>query len=99
MCGCMLMHAMMGHGEGEHSGHSAQSGPGDEASMAATHSGLKCRHCGGTISSAYAFCPNCGMSLKPSKCPACGQGVELSWKTCAYCGHPLGESELHQAAA
>jgi len=85
MCGCMLMHAMMDHENHQHS----------SEAMPAT-SGKKCSHCGFSIGQGYAFCPNCGMSLKAANCPACGQKVDPTWSACAFCGSPLGEPEKKQ---
>lgn len=86
MCGCMLMHAVMGH-----EGHEPRSAPAPTPmdAPAATVSGKKCAHCGFPLHAGFAFCPNCGMKLGQSKCPACGQITEAGWKTCAYCGSPL----------
>ncbi len=90
MCGCMLMHATMNHDEQQHS---SQSVPAPAVSNVSSDSGLYCAHCGYPLQKGFAFCPNCGMSLKAAKCPACGQKVDPNWSTCAYCGSSLGEVE------
>ncbi len=87
MCGCMLMHATMNHGEHQHT-----SQPGNAPAAAAPVSITKCAHCGFPLQQGFAFCPSCGMSLRSAKCPACGQKVDRAWATCAYCGSPLGET-------
>lgn len=91
MCGCMLMHATMNHDEHQHA-----SQPGNTPAVAAA-STYKCAHCDFPLQQGYAFCPNCGMSLRTTKCPACGQKVDPSWAACAYCGLPLGEALEHAA--
>jgi hypothetical protein len=47
-----------------------------------------CPHCGTKVVAKFAFCPNCGTSVKPT-CPHCGQAVEVVWTNCAYCGTKL----------
>jgi hypothetical protein len=86
MCGCMLMHATMNH-----EGHQPASQSGTVPVTAAADG--QCAHCGFQLQQGYAFCPNCGMSLRTAECSACGQKVDSSWKTCAYCGSPLGEAQ------
>ena len=86
MCGCMLMHAMTNHEEHQHSSPVVQSANVD-----------KCSHCGFPLEQGFAFCPNCGSSLKTLKCDACGQKVAASWSACAFCGSPLGEKEKQSA--
>lgn len=88
MCGCMLMHAAM-----DHSGHQPanQPSPAPQASAMPAVSGPRCAHCDFPLQKGFAFCPNCGMSLRTAECPACGQKVDPNWSTCAYCGSPLGE--------
>lgn len=86
MCGCMLMHATMNHEEHQHS-----SQPGLAESV------KKCSHCGFPLGQGFAFCPNCGKSLKTLKCDACGRKVDASWSACAYCGSPLREAEKQPA--
>lgn len=93
MCGCILMHSMMNHDEHQHSS-GAMNAPSSNLLPAA--SGGKCSHCGFPLGQGYAFCPNCGMSLKTVNCPACGQKVDPAWSACAYCGSPLGEVEKQQ---
>jgi RNA polymerase subunit RPABC4/transcription elongation factor Spt4 len=89
MCGCMLMHAAM-----DHSGHQAADHPmpGHRASVLPAPSGAQCVHCSFALQPDFAFCPNCGMSVKTADCPACGRKVEPAWGACAYCGSPLGEA-------
>ena len=87
MCGCMLMHATMNHEEHQHSSQAA-SAPATSA-IPATN-GQKCSYCDFPLGQGFAFCPNCGMSLKTTACSACGQKVDPAWSACAYCGHPLG---------
>jgi len=96
MCGCMLMHAGMEHGEHHHS---SQSSSTPEASVPAAASEGKCAHCGFPLHAGFTFCPNCGMKLQENQCPACGQNVEAGWKNCAYCGSPLGNVEGHPLPA
>ena len=95
MCGCMLMHAMMDHEGHQHSQEAVNAPDSNQMSVAA--SGAKCSHCGFPLGQGFAFCPNCGMSLKTSSCPACGQKVDPAWSACAYCGSPLGQVENQQA--
>ena len=84
MCGCMLLHAAMGH-QGHQ--HDAPAGTTVDASHQA-----RCIHCGFGLQEGFAFCPGCGMSLQTATCPACGQKVETGWRACAFCGSPLGKS-------
>lgn len=90
MCGCMLMHAGM-----DHSGHQPANEPAaaSQAGAVPVVSTGQCVHCSFPLQAGFAFCPNCGMSLKTSKCPACGRKVDAAWSACAYCGSPLGEAE------
>jgi predicted amidophosphoribosyltransferase len=90
MCGCMLMHAVMGH---EGHGMTAQPNSHSQAHALPASASGNCLHCGYLLGQGYAFCPNCGMSLKSSVCPACGQKVDPNWRACAYCGSPLREKE------
>jgi predicted amidophosphoribosyltransferase len=76
MCGCMLMHAAMGHSSHDHE---------------PVHSAGRCVHCDFPLQKGFSFCPSCGMRLSQAACPACGQQVEPSWKSCAFCGSPLAE--------
>lgn len=94
MCGCMLMHTTMNHDEHQHS---SQSTPVPMANTTTADSGSRCTHCGFPLQKGFAFCPNCGMSLKTAKCPACGQKVDPAWSACAYCGSPLSEAEKQPA--
>ena len=96
MCGCMLMHVAMNHEEHQHSAHSVSS-PAMSAIPAAN--GKKCLHCDFPLGQGFAFCPNCGMSLKTAECDACGQKVDPAWSACAYCGSPLGQTDGHQMPA
>jgi hypothetical protein len=96
MCGCMLMHAMMNHDEHLHPSQAA-SAPATSA-VPATN-GQKCSHCDFPLGQGFAFCPNCGMSLKTAGCSACGQKVDPAWSACAYCGHPLGQTDGRQMPA
>jgi predicted amidophosphoribosyltransferase len=95
MCGCMLMHAMMNHEEHQHSSESKKATSSNQ--MPAAASEAKCSHCGFPLGQGFAFCPNCGMSLKTMNCPACGQKADPTWSACAYCGSPLGKVERQQA--
>lgn len=90
MCGCMLMHAAM-----DHEGHQTSTQPASvpQASAIPAFSGQRCAHCDFPLGQGFAFCPNCGMSLKTAECSACGQKVDPNWSACAYCGSPLGEAE------
>jgi hypothetical protein len=47
-----------------------------------------CPHCSAKVLAKFAFCPNCGTSVKPT-CPHCGQPVEVLWQNCAHCGTKL----------
>ena len=87
MCGCMLMHAAMNHQEHQ-PGTQPMSGPG--ANTMPVSSGQRCSHCDFPLQQGFAYCPNCGMSLRSAECPACGQMVDPTWRACAYCGSPLG---------
>ncbi len=77
MCMCM-----MGHDHGYvHQSHATP--------WASVATG-SCVHCGYPLQAAFAFCPNCGMSLRTASCPSCGQEVDTTWKACPYCGTELG---------
>lgn len=89
MCGCMIMHAMAGHEEHEHTSTPAPVQMNTPVSAAGSR---KCAHCGFPLQAGFTFCPGCGMRLGESKCPACGQRTDASWKTCAYCGSPLTQA-------
>jgi hypothetical protein len=86
MCGCMLMHAGMNHEEHQHTSPAA-------ANAVSVAGGGQCAHCGFPLQKGFAFCPNCGMSLKTAACPACGQKVDPAWSACAHCGSPLSQAE------
>ena len=92
MCGCMLMHTFMDHGEHQHSSQSAPA-------ITPVASVTKCGHCGFPVQQNFSFCPNCGISLTQANCPACGRKVEAAWSTCAYCGSPLGNEQPKSAQA
>jgi len=94
MCGCMLMHEAM-----DHEGHQASTQPSSapQPNITSASSGQQCAHCGFPLGQGFAFCPNCGMSLKTAECPACGQKIDSAWSACAYCGSPLGEAEKQPA--
>jgi len=47
-----------------------------------------CPHCSATVQGAFAFCPACGISLKPS-CPRCRRALEPGWMHCPKCGSGL----------
>jgi len=72
---------MMNHGQ--HGTHQGQSIAGAQAA------GKACTHCGYPVEPAFAFCPNCGMSLRTTTCPSCRQAVDPTWKACPYCGTAL----------
>lgn len=95
MCGCMLMHAMMDHEDHQHSSES-EAVPVPDRPVTPAGSGKKCSHCSFPLGQGYAFCPNCGMSLKTANCPACGQKVDPTWSACAFCGSPKGEPQKQQ---
>ena len=90
MCGCMLMHAAMGH-EGHQT--STQPAPVSQPIVMPAASERQCAHCGYSLQQGFAFCPNCGANLKTAECSACGQKVDPNWSACAYCGSPLGKSQ------
>ena len=90
MCGCMLMHAAMDH-EGHQTAAQPASVPAQRANAMPASSGRRCAHCDFPLGQGFAFCPNCGMSLKTAECSACGQKVDSNWSACAYCGSPLGQ--------
>jgi hypothetical protein len=96
MCGCMMMDAAM-----DHQGHMVSNQPAlaPKPNSMSDSSGWHCAHCGFPINQGFAYCPNCGMSLKMTKCPACGQKVDPAWSACAYCGSPRGEMEKQPALA
>ena len=72
---------MMNHGE--HAAHQGQV-------MAEAQAGRTCAHCGYPLDARFAFCPNCGMSLRVTTCSSCGQAVNPTWKICPTCGTALG---------
>ena len=92
MCGCMMMHTMMDHQEHQSS---AQADPGTNPMQMIGKQ--HCAHCGFQLQQGFAFCPNCGMSLRTAECPACGQKVDPSWRTCAFCRSPLGNTQEQPA--
>jgi hypothetical protein len=92
MCGCMLMHETMDHEGYQHYPPQPMETPMAGVMPAANRQ--VCPHCAFPLEQGFAFCPNCGMSLKTSKCSACGQKVDPSWSKCAYCGSPLGQADL-----
>ena len=89
MCGCMLMHAAMNHQEQHHP--ASQSAPAPTFGVPSASSARQCSHCSFPLQESFAFCPNCGTSLRAAECRACAQKVDPGWKACAYCGAPLGE--------
>ncbi len=90
MCGCMLMHAAM-----DHSDHATADQPLSlpQADLVSGSARELCVHCSFPLQPGFAFCPNCGMSLKTAQCPACGRKIDPAWSACVYCGSPLGEAE------
>jgi hypothetical protein len=56
----------------------------------------KCPGCGTDVARGFAFCPNCGTSLKPV-CPGCKKPVDRSWKVCPNCGTSLDPGKSEQA--
>ncbi len=76
MCMCMIGH----NHSGTHQGHAT---PGAPVAARA------CAHCNYPLQAAFAFCPNCGMSLRAVSCPSCEQEVDATWKTCPHCGTGL----------
>ncbi len=95
MCGCMLMHATMNHEEQRHPALQPASAP--MANVLSAPGARQCPHCNFPLQQGFAFCPNCGLSLRTAECEACGQKVEPRWKACAYCGSPLGQVERQPA--
>ena len=91
MCGCMLMHATMNHQEEHHP--IPQPASPSTANVLSAPGTQQCSHCSFPLQQSFAFCPNCGMSLRMAECSACGQKVDPSWKACAYCGAPLRETQ------
>ena len=77
-----MMHMLMDHD------HNGQHQPATAAGTTAT--GRSCTHCGHPVQPGFAFCPNCGMSLRTATCPSCGEAVQPSWKACPFCGATLG---------
>ena len=55
----------------------------------------KCPACGNPVGAGFAYCPNCGASLKPV-CSGCRRPVDRSWKVCPDCGTGLGEGKTEQ---
>lgn len=47
-----------------------------------------CPTCHTLVLAKFAFCPQCGTSLRPS-CPQCGKTLEPGWVNCGYCGANL----------
>jgi RNA polymerase subunit RPABC4/transcription elongation factor Spt4 len=77
---CMLM----GHNHGEQ--HAGQAAPVAPAALRV------CAHCGYPLQAGFAYCPNCGMSLRTVTCPSCEQAVDPAWKVCPFCGAALRAS-------
>jgi len=50
-------------------------------------SGRICGGCHATVSTEYAFCPNCGTRADLA-CEQCGKRVAPEWTYCTGCGHP-----------
>lgn len=73
---------MMNHGQ--HGEHQSQGMAGAQVT------GKACAHCGYPLEAGFAFCPNCGMSLRTATCPSCEQAVDPTWKACPFCGAALG---------
>jgi len=76
MCMCMMDH-----------NHNVQHQPG---AMADPAGATRLCHCGYPLQPGFAFCPNCGMSLRTSSCPSCGREMDATWKACPYCGTEPG---------
>jgi len=56
----------------------------------------KCPSCGTEVRAGFAFCPNCGKSMKPV-CPNCKKPVQADWKACPHCGTSLDAGKPQQA--
>jgi predicted amidophosphoribosyltransferase len=91
MCGCMLMHGMMNHEAVHHPTSHPTPTPTNSTPLASGEQ--RCAHCDFPLQQGFAFCPNCGMSLRMAECEACGQKVDPIWEMCAYCGSPLSEAQ------
>jgi hypothetical protein len=44
-----------------------------------------CPNCGGKIKTAFTFCPQCAVPLRPT-CAQCGRAIEDGWSHCPHCG-------------
>jgi len=51
-----------------------------------------CYRCGEMVENEFAFCTNCGASLKKA-CESCGQQINFSWKVCPFCAHVQKERQ------
>ena len=49
-----------------------------------------CPNCESKVSSAFDWCPQCGMELKPHACTYCGNQMESNTRFCPSCGVPAG---------
>ena len=49
-----------------------------------------CAHCGYSLQVNFAYCPNCGLSLRSVTYLSCEQAVDPAWKSCPFCGTALG---------
>jgi pSer/pThr/pTyr-binding forkhead associated (FHA) protein len=66
---------------------------------------LRCRRCGRENDPSFAFCLDCGQSLKApapgggSTCASCGAALQPGFRFCGVCGKPVGAPPTPRAPA
>lgn len=52
---------------------------------------IKCKECGGEISSSAKNCPHCGIKINLEACPECGCKLKGDEPNCPECGYPVNK--------
>lgn len=52
---------------------------------------IKCKECGGEISSSAKNCPHCGIKINLETCPECGCKLKGDESNCPECGYPVNK--------
>jgi pSer/pThr/pTyr-binding forkhead associated (FHA) protein len=65
---------------------------------------VRCQRCGRENDPGFAFCLDCGQSLRPApapaaKCASCGAPLQPGFRFCGICGKPVGAQGPPRAAA